>query len=156
MQRELIFCDDVNDSFVIFTSAVTRRLNRFRQTGVQRNEGGGVLLGSRRGRHIAVSLITTPKLGDKAGRFGFSRNSTFHRRFAVRAWLRFGRKLDYVGEWHTHPERYPQPSALDRAEWAKLARRARAPMIFLILGISSVWAGISENGVRPLTEWFGE
>jgi len=111
------------------------------------HEAGGILMGLRRGRHIEITFATTPKREDRRTRTAFHRLSLFHHWFAIRAWHRFGRKLDYVGEWHTHPEHDPSPSPVDRAEWAKLMRSNRSDFVFMILGISGLWLGLSNRGV---------
>lgn len=147
MQEDLVFPTPLNDGFIIVTSAVLRQVNRHRQGTLEKHEAGGILLGARRGRHIDITLATTPKHGDRRSRASFHRLSQFHQSFAIRAWRRLGRKLDYVGEWHTHPEHNPSPSHIDRAEWAKLIRSHRRDLVFMILGISGVWLGLSSHGV---------
>ena len=141
-----MFRNPLNDGFIIVTSAVLRQVNRHRQIALEDHEAGGILLGARRGRHIDITLATTPKRGDRRSRVGFHRLSLFHQSFAIRAWRRLGCKLDYVGEWHTHPEHNPSPSPIDRAEWAKLMRSRRRDLVFMILGISGVWLGLSSRG----------
>lgn len=147
MQQDLVFRNSVNDAFIIVTSAVLRQMNRHRQIGLRDHEGGGILLGARRGRHIDITFATTPKRGDKRSRTSFHRFSRFHQTFAIHAWQRLSRKLDYVGEWHTHPECNPYPSPIDRAEWAKLMRSNKSELVFIILGISGIWMGLSNGGV---------
>jgi integrative and conjugative element protein (TIGR02256 family) len=160
MQQDLVFRNPANDGFVIVTAAVLRQVTKHRQTAGHHQEAGGILLGSRRGRHIEITFATTPKRGDKRSRTAFHRLSLFHQRFATRAWLRLGRTLDYLGEWHTHPERDPSPSLIDRGEWTKLVRSNKRELVFLILGISGVWIGLSNSGVvRELPSYrasFGE
>lgn len=56
--------------------------------------------------------------------------------------------MDYLGEWHTHPEINPSPSGMDISEWTKITSRQPRPMVFMILGISGeIWLGISINKV---------
>ena len=51
--------------------------------------------------------------------------------------------MDYLGEWHTHPERAPIPSAIDRNEWKVIAAARTTPMLFLILGTMGLpWLGV--------------
>lgn len=147
MQQDLVFRHPTNDGFIIVNSSVLRQINRHRQTAGYLHEAGGILMGLRRGRHIEVTFATTPKREDRRTRTAFHRLSLFHQRFAIRAWHRFDRTLDYVGEWHTHPEQNPSPSPIDRAEWAKLMRRSKGELVFMILGISGLWPGLSSRGV---------
>lgn len=151
MQEDLVFRNPWNDGFIIVTSSVLRQIKGYRQIASADREAGGILLGVRRGRHIDITFATTPKRGDIRSRIGFSRLSLFHQDFALRAWRRFGRKLDYVGEWHSHPELNPYPSPIDRAEWRKLMRSRKSDLVFVILGISALWLGASHCGeVREL------
>jgi len=50
--------------------------------------------------------------------------------------------MDYVGEWHTHPESGPAPSSLDFCEWRKICKRRKEMMLFLIQGTEAVWMGV--------------
>jgi integrative and conjugative element protein (TIGR02256 family) len=50
--------------------------------------------------------------------------------------------MDYIGEWHTHPENDPQPSTLDLDEWCKICSRREDPMVFLIQGTLRQWVGV--------------
>lgn len=147
MQEDLVFRNPLNNGFIIVTSSVLRQIKGYRQIALADREAGGILLGARRGRHIDITFATTPKRGDSRSRIGFARLSQFHQDFAIRAWRRFGRKLDYLGEWHTHPELNPSPSPIDRAEWRKLMRSRKNDLVFVILGISGVWLGASHCGV---------
>lgn len=146
MQRDLVLRHPHSQGFIIVNASVMRQIGRHRQTARHHPEAGGILMGLRRGRHIEVTIVTTPKRTDKRTRTGFDRASPFHREFAVRAWRRFGRKLDYLGEWHTHPEHRPRPSMIDEAEWAKLIRGGKRELLFIIVGISGMWIGMSEQG----------
>lgn len=149
-----MFSNPLNDGFIIVTAAVLNQVSRHRQIVAKDHEAGGILLGARRGRHIDITFATTPKRGDKRSRTDFHRLSPFHQSFALRAWRRLGCKLDYVGEWHTHPERNPSPSPIDRAEWGKLMRSRRAELVFMIVGNSGVWLGLSNGGVvKALAEF---
>jgi integrative and conjugative element protein (TIGR02256 family) len=53
--------------------------------------------------------------------------------------------MDYIGEWHTHPESNPQPSTLDLDEWRKICARRQDPMVFLIQGTVRHWLGVGQG-----------
>ena len=47
--------------------------------------------------------------------------------------------VDYVGEWHTHPQRSPIPASLDRREWHALALdRPTVLLIVIVVGTSEL------------------
>ncbi len=51
--------------------------------------------------------------------------------------------MDYIGEWHTHPETEPTPSSIDKREWRKICHTKNEPMVFLIAGTRNVlWVGV--------------
>lgn len=111
-------------------------------------EAGGILLGYRRGPHLHIVEATSPGPGDRGTPSRFWRNAASHQRRATQAWKESGRQLDYLGEWHTHPQRRPSPSVIDLAEWAKItAIDPGRPMVFLIAGMSEQsWLGVGSGG----------
>jgi integrative and conjugative element protein (TIGR02256 family) len=64
------------------------------------------------------------------------------RQIALSEWAKSLETMDYVGEWHTHPEIHPQPSALDLQEWQQICRRRKELMVFMIQGILGSWVGV--------------
>jgi integrative and conjugative element protein (TIGR02256 family) len=61
---------------------------------------------------------------------------------ALAEWSNSGETMDYIGEWHTHPESDPRPSALDLDEWRKICHRRNDTMVFLIQGTLHQWVGV--------------
>ena len=59
--------------------------------------------------------------------------------------------MDYLGEWHTHPEDLPKPSDKDLREWRILLREQRRPLVFLIVGLKGCWVGVgSGSTIAPI------
>lgn len=127
---------------VLIEDEVLQCIFRYRQVSANATEAGGILLGYRRGEHLHVADATAPAKGDRRDRYGFARNDPMHQRHATIAWKRSGGTLDYIGEWHTHPQRQPRPSGLDQAEWRKVCMLKREPMVFVILGTEASWVGV--------------
>ncbi|MBK6973127.1 MAG: Mov34/MPN/PAD-1 family protein [Sterolibacteriaceae bacterium] len=121
---------------------VLERLSAFRQMETSAPEAGGILMGYRRGPHTHVTEATVPTSRDAQRRFGFFRHATHHQRVALRRWKESGETMDYVGEWHTHPEDDPSPSGVDFRHWREIAQASTRPMVFLIVGRSSNWCGV--------------
>src|ERR1700730_6975363 len=69
-------------------------------------EAGGVLLGRYRGPHIEIMNCTTPLPEDLRTRFSFVWQDKGHQKAAIKEWLESGGSINFVGEWHTHPERF--------------------------------------------------
>ena len=109
-------------------------------------EAGGILLGLRRDDHLHVTGLTTPRPADKRSRTSFQRKDKFHQARALAAWRESGGVVDYIGEWHSHPERHPLPSSIDTREWKSICQFQRKPMVFLIAGtLAHLWLGVGDN-----------
>lgn len=140
---ELVFTD-YHDNHVVVMCDVVKRLYQYRQLHPASTEAGGILIGERRGRHIVITDISEPGLGDIRSRNQFTRKGEHHRHKANESFRTSGGYQDYVGEWHTHPEDHPHPSCLDMKSW-RTGLSASQPMVMLIIGRLSVWAGQKEG-----------
>lgn len=107
-------------NLVVFAPDVLRVFKNYRQRFFWQPEGGGILLGRRRGKHLEVTFATEPGLKDRRSAFSFVREADGHAELAEQAWRQGEKQIDYLGEWHTHPQRVPTPSFIDRQEWGKL------------------------------------
>lgn len=131
---------------VLIEGAVLDSIFDYQQLKPSAPEAGGILLGYRRGVHLHIVRATTPQPSDMRMRYRFDRRDQFHQTIATKAWQASEGTIDYVGEWHTHPETNPSPSSLDISEWVKIHRTSQFPMVFLIVGLSeTIWIGIAEN-----------
>ncbi|AST88505.1 hypothetical protein HI806_21470 (plasmid) [Ralstonia solanacearum] len=134
------------DARVLIEPSVLATLMRFRQTSVAAPESGGILLGYRRGMHLHVSMMTTPQPGDIQHRYGFQRQAQKHQNIALEQWKAERETMDYIGEWHTHPESEPTPSSIDKREWRRICNARNEPMVFLIAGTRNVlWIGVGRG-----------
>jgi integrative and conjugative element protein (TIGR02256 family) len=143
-------------SKVLVEPSVLSLIYGHRQFAVARLEAGGILLGFRRDPHLHVTTATEPRESDSRARTRFDRRDASHHRAAIDAWHTSGGTMDYVGEWHTHPETSPRPSSLDLFEWRKICSRTATPMVFAICGNNgTIWMGVGfEAGIyraMPLT-----
>lgn len=114
-------------------------------------ESGGVLLGTVHERGLLVTMATTPTRLDRQLRFLFERLPFGHRAVAKRLWRSTGGTTRYIGEWHTHPQDIPTPSAIDVEEWRKLAkvRADKRPLLAVIVGRRTLHVELTHgNGHR--------
>ena len=101
-------------------------------------------------------MATPPGPRDRRSKYHFHRDVEFHAQIALSEWAKSLETMDYVGEWHTHPESYPQPSQLDLQEWQQICRRRKELMVFMIQGILGSWIGVGlhrDIGVRSWEYW---
>lgn len=105
-------------------------------------ERGGILLGFRRGPHLHISEATFPMRWDIGTKFAFRRSAIGHGEIALKRWRQSNRTIDWVGEWHSHPEGRPSPSSIDVQSWKEITRKRAAPMAFIIIGWERGWLGL--------------
>lgn len=79
-------------------------------------ESGGVLLGVQsQGRlEFSIEHFTLPDKSDKRSRLSFLRRSKPANKVISAVWEETSGRVNYLGEWHTHDEERPVPSAEDR------------------------------------------
>ena len=144
-------------------------LETIRQTAEDarfRHEVGGILLGSCRGDYLHIVRATPPQAEDRFGFARFWRSASGHQQIASRVWKASGETVTYLGEWHSHPERYPSPSSIDYADWAKQLAKHRRDLVFVIQGMEGLYlaCGRRLGPVLPLQRsgederavlWFG-
>jgi len=142
------------DRKILVETAPIEAINRYRQNHQDKAEAGGILLGYRREGHMHITMATVPQTSDQRRRFCFNRSSKYHQQVALQYWEASVGTMDYLGEWHTHPEDCTTPSSLDLAEWRKIYLQRPNPMIFMILGWSgALWVGMSGDGcVKPCAQ----
>lgn len=132
-------------------------MQRFQQSEMHMAEAGGVLLGRhlRDGSAIIVDDITTPLSGDRRARARFFRAQRRHQAIIDEAWRTSNGTCTYLGEWHTHPEPIPTPSAVDWSDWQRrlVSDQYSEPIFFVIVGTkhTSAWEGRRDGGIVPLS-----
>lgn len=100
-------------------------------------ETGGVLLGWRTSEHICVTSIVGPGPAADHARTSFTPDANWQTEQIAQLYAGSGRRLAYLGDWHTHPGAAPTPSARDRRTLHAISRHppARCPQpIMIILG----------------------
>ena len=119
-------------------NSVWRVFERYVQTG-ERFEAGGILLGeySPLTNEWRLCFATRPGGQDRRARRSFKRNAERSTRLARYLWKLSGGTIHYLGEWHTHSERFPTPSWRDVLSMKKLHRSSTVvagALILIIVG----------------------
>lgn len=141
MPTAMIGQNPLCDGTVLIEGEVLRALDTYRQHKSTDAEAGGLLLGFRRGPHLHVTACTQPFPADRRTRTSFKRACAGHAEIAYMRWRASQERMDYLGEWHSHPEAKAAPSGIDLREWRKLLGNRR-PLFFLIVGIDRHWYGV--------------
>ena len=117
-------------------------MTRFQQTGACDREAGGQLFAIFEGSDTLIVEATPPKLFDRRTRHRFRPNRILQRR-EIRH--RHRRGLHFVGDWHTHPEPSPHPSADDLKNMQECFRKSVHDLrafAMIILGTDPLPTGI--------------
>lgn len=154
----LTFRRSIDGKFQLAPDVCTT-MRRHVQDTPEKVEAGGVLLG----RHILgspdiiVDRITTPMEEDSQRRHRYFRAHRQHQEVIDAAWQKSGGTTTYLGEWHTHPEPFPDPSLVDRVNWLRKLwiDQFADPIFFVIVGIAEirVWEGFRRawpRMIRPI------
>ncbi|MHA7146475.1 Mov34/MPN/PAD-1 family protein [Arthrobacter sp. TmT3-37] len=98
-------------------------------------ETGGVLLGWRSPGHICVTRIVGPGPGARHHKMSFDPDTKWQAEQIAQLYADSGRRLSYLGDWHTHPGATPNPSARDRQTLRTIARHppARCPQPLMVI-----------------------
>lgn len=95
--------------FVSITSQVIRVLNKYIQKGEQ-PENGGLLFAEFILPEIRIIDVSHPTKKDIKRKYEFIPDQKYQQ---IEIYKKFCAGLHFVGEWHTHPQRYPLPSYID-------------------------------------------
>jgi integrative and conjugative element protein (TIGR02256 family) len=154
LQQDYITIQLPKNELVIMPSLILNKLHQYRQLKFWQSEKGGIFLGRYRGNYIEITDITLPQRHDISGRFFFNRCSANHQKMAYKHWKNSDSEITYIGEWHTHPEKFPTPSNQDINEWqSKLADNIES-MFLCIIGQSTDWFGCYQNNRVFEAEYF--
>jgi integrative and conjugative element protein (TIGR02256 family) len=132
---------------------VLATLYRYRQLKTTSKEAGGQLFAHFNADKMVIARATEPTSKSRRGRAFFW---PFRCEEQIEIETLFGEGLHYVGDWHSHPESFPEPSLADIDKMQKIYSNSRHQlncMVMLILGTSETAAGIwfgsvSNDGVK--------
>jgi integrative and conjugative element protein (TIGR02256 family) len=108
---------DVAGLKIVFEPDAMAAFDKHRQNSRWRREAGGQLFARIRGSRWEIKAATGPKNRDRRGRYMFmpDRSSEQEEIYQFHS-----RGLEYVGDWHTHPQDEPEPSESDLTSIARI------------------------------------
>lgn len=137
-----------NNDRLIVTEDVLAHFEHNRQHFGQR-ERGGLLFARFESRKTIICQASGPSKSDWMRRFQFRANKNKAQQVINR---NFELGLHYVGEWHTHPEGYPNPSGDDRKAIKACFTKSEHSLDYFILAIvgqhpfpEGLWVGTSDS-----------
>ena len=106
---------------IVLPDSVTEHLHRHRQIRRNQPEAGGQMFARVDGKRIVVVEATGPRPTDRRRRTTYEPD-----RKAEKAEIaeRHARGLHFIGDWHTHPDERPQPSARDLESMAECVSKS--------------------------------
>jgi integrative and conjugative element protein (TIGR02256 family) len=107
-------------------------------------ETGGVLVGYRgEGGDLVVTAAVGPGPNARHGAFTFVPDHEFQEAEIARLYEQSGRRVIYLGDWHSHPRGSCSPSLMDRRTLRGIARdpdaRIPEPLMVIIAGSPGSW-----------------
>lgn len=122
------------------------------------NENGGILLGKVTDDYFRVTItnITEPTLFDKKGRYHFIRSKRSVQKTINKLWKLSDREINYIGEWHTHPQENPKPSLTDEIMIAECIKNNTCPfgeLFLIIIGLNDTHY-VGHRTQKSLTELY--
>ena len=108
--RSITFRIGDSEQSLLLTPAVLNHIARHQQSDGALSEAGGQLFASFKGDQIRVEQATGPRTTDRRSRYGYIPDRRGEQEEIDRM---HSLGLNFIGDWHTHPERVPNPSTSD-------------------------------------------
>ncbi len=113
-------------------------------------ESGGILIGTLNPAYNSVRLtnITEPFPKDIRTQYEFKRSEDGHQNAMNNFWEQSNFRKTYLGEWHTHNQKIPQPSHIDIKNWLKISKKKNNNsewIFFIIIGTEEICIWTIQN-----------
>lgn len=118
--------------------SVLNIIEKFKMSSKSDREAGGILLGQVTDDAIYILRATTPNKFDKRKKRSFTCDKDATQIIIDYEFVNSNQKTIYFGEWHTHPEKYPSPSEMDKCMIADQFLNNKLNEQFLILFIQGI------------------
>lgn len=140
---------------ISITRSALNLIEKFKQSSKKANEAGGILLGQVTNEKVYILKVTTPNKFDKASRYSFDCNKDAAQVIINYEFINSGQKTIYIGEWHTHPENYPNPSGVDKRmiDNQYFKNKLNEPFLILIIqGLKGLYIAIFDGKILKETK----
>lgn len=135
----------INNGKLKISSEALESFYQYQQDEPSKKEAGGLLLGRyiKNSNDIVIDKVTIPFERDIRRRYFFCKKDLQHQDIIDQEWESSEGTCNYLGEWHTHPERTSSPSSFDLEGWRKKIVRDSFDyhsLFFIIVGIKEIKA----------------
>ncbi|GAM14275.1 Mov34/MPN/PAD-1 family protein [Mesobacillus selenatarsenatis] len=145
--KELLFNLPDGRTLFIREPAIQKMLG-YQQSNENDCEAGGILIGRIliENNHFIIDEVSEPYPTDTRKRHRFIRSQKGHQEYFNALWEEYEGRCFYLGEWHTHPEKVPLPSTVDRRGWREnLSLLYETDSLFFII-----------VGTEKIKVWYGK
>lgn len=139
-----------NDKVVDVLSPVLDEISKWLQNEIAKPEAGGYIVGYQHEKtgNISLEAVSHPYSFDLRERIQFKMRDPLHDCFLRKAQKR---KSYYMGVWHTHPQRIPEPSSIDWDDWKATVCSDKTGCQFVFFVIAGtvewrLWIGDLQTG----------
>jgi integrative and conjugative element protein (TIGR02256 family) len=120
---------DKSNQEIIINRNIFNNISKYMQEG-NKPESGGLLFAEFCLPKIFVKKASMPNKTDCRSRHEFKPDQVVQQK-TINAYFKKG--LHYIGEWHTHPEKYPVPSVIDIASMKNTFIASRHELNYFLL-----------------------
>jgi integrative and conjugative element protein (TIGR02256 family) len=117
---------------LVVADSVLQHFRKYRQTRLWHREAGGQLFAIVSPFELYICEATGPRPTDKRTRYGYKPDRKAEQ---VEIKERHTRTLQYVGDWHTHPEPIPHPSGTDYSSMSDCFTKSKHALNAFLLAI---------------------
>ncbi len=145
----------LQDSLLCIEDSVLKTLKKRCQNS-QMNERGGILLGkvTEDYSQFTITEVSEPSVEDSSGPLYFHRNQARAQKIINQRWKESDGEINYLGEWHTHPQINPIPSGIDYLlAWESVYKNVTEidTIFMIIVGMTgNLYIGYQNRGMKKL------
>ncbi|HEX8286826.1 MAG TPA: Mov34/MPN/PAD-1 family protein [Pyrinomonadaceae bacterium] len=138
----LIYVSDQLSHSIVITEEVIAHFERYKQLRQWDKEAGGQLFAHFEAGRTIINLATGPRPTDERTRTSYVPKRAVEQE-EIYYW--YSKGLHYVGDWHTHPTKYPVPSKTDIENITSTTRNSvheLQGLILVVVGLASFPEGL--------------
>jgi integrative and conjugative element protein (TIGR02256 family) len=150
MIKHIFTFDDLSPiKNILIEDIVVKNMRSYQQSEKGLPEACGILMGEKRGinqEYLILKHISTPQPSDIRQPYYYRRQANGHQEILNHYHKLSNGAIQYMGEWHTHPQKIAKPSLTDYMAWLQTCNFfTNTVLVFYIVGNEQDWIGIQIN-----------